>query len=232
MQHSNNYTFLYAVGFTALVAVVLAVAATGLYPRQKANMDQAKRMAILQSVMDVNPETAEADYNNYITEIVVNNNGDIVEDARAFDVDVTKEVKKNDDERLLPIFVFEKDAQKNYIIPMQGNGLWGPISAFLALEDDVTTIYGVVFDHVSETPGLGAEITTDRFENEYKGKKIYDASGSFATVNVLKGSGHDTADRPHTVDGITGATMTTNGVTDMFTDELQNYSPYFNKIKS
>ncbi len=223
---------MYAVGFTSLVAVVLAIAATGLYPRQKANMDQAKRVAILQSVMDVNPETAEEDYKNYISEIVVNNNGEEVQGARAFDVDVTKEVKKSDDERLLPIFVFERGDQKNYIIPMQGSGLWGPISAFLALEEDVSTIYGVVFDHVSETPGLGAEITTDRFENEYKGKKIYEEDGTFASINVLKGSGHDTSGRPHTVDGISGATMTTNGVTEMFTDELLNYSPYFQKIKS
>lgn len=232
MQHSNKYTFLYAIGFTGLFAVVLAVAATALYPRQKANQDQAKRVAILQSVMDVNPETAETDYNNYISEIVVNASGEEVDSVRAFNIDVTREVKKDPEERLLPIFIFEKDSQKNYIIPMQGSGLWGPISAFLALEEDVTTIFGVVFDHEGETPGLGAEINTDQFENRYKGKKIYDDSGALAAVKVLKGSGNDVAGRPHTVDGLSGATMTTNGVTNMFEDELQNYSPYFKKIKS
>ncbi len=231
-MHSNRYTFLYAIGFTAIVALVLAVAATSLYPRQKINIDQAKRKAILQSVMDVNEETLEADYTNYITEVVVNAQGEEVTSVRAFDVDVLKESKKDDSERLLPIFVYEDDSRTNYIIPMQGNGLWNAISAFLALEKDATTIYGVVFDHVAETRGLGAEITTDRFQNQYKGKKIYDGSGSFATISVLKGSGNDVSSEPHIVDGISGATMTTNGVTEMFEKELQNYSSYFKKIKS
>ena len=219
-------------GFTALVALVLAVAATSLYPLQKINEDQAKRKAILQSVMEVNEETLEADYNNFITEVVVNASGEEVSDAVAFDVDIAKEAKKSEEERLLPLFVYKDDSRTNYIIPIQGTGLWGPISAFVALEDDVTTIYGVVFDHEKETPGLGAEIKTDRFQEQYKGKKIYDNGGAFAAITVLKGSGNDVAAEPHIVDGISGSTMTTNGVTTMFDEELQNYSPYFKKIKS
>ncbi len=231
-MHSNRYTFLYAMGFTALVALVLAVAATSLYPLQKINEDQAKRKAILQSVMEVNEETLEADYSNFITEVVVNVDGEEVTDAVAFDLDVAKESKKSPEERLLPLFMYKDDARTNFIIPIQGTGLWGPISAFVALEDDLTTIYGVVFDHEKETPGLGAEIKTDRFQDQYKGKKIYDLTGTFATIAVLKGSGNDVETEPHIVDGISGSTMTTNGVTTMFGEELQNYSPYFNKIKS
>ena len=231
-MHSNKYTFLYAIGFTSIVAAVLAVAATALYPRQKINIDQAKRKAILQSVMDVNEETLEQDYNEFITEVVVNVNGEEVEGAMAFDVDIVKESKKEPADRLLPMFIYDDGSRKNYIVPMTGNGLWNAISAFLALEEDVTTIYGVVFDHVAETPGLGAEITTDRFQDQYKGKKIANTSGDFATVTVLKGVGNDVSGNVHEVDGISGATMTTNGVTDMFTDELQNYASYFNKIKS
>jgi Na+-transporting NADH:ubiquinone oxidoreductase subunit C len=230
--HSNKYTFIYATGFTALVALVLAVAATSLYPLQKINQDQATRKAILQSVMEVNEETLEADYNRVITEIVVNSKGEEMTGARAFDINVLKESKKPDEERLLPIFVYKDASRTNYILPMQGSGLWGPISAFLALEEDATTVYGVVFDHVSETPGLGAEITTDRFQDQYKGKKIADASGTFAAISVLKGSGHDVSGQPSVVDGISGATMTSNGVTNMFRDELKNYSLYFKKIKS
>ncbi len=231
-MHSNRYTFIYAMGFTAFVALILAVAATGLYPRQKINIDQAKREAILQSVMDVDRETLEDDYNRLITEVVVNSKGEELTSASAFDVDVKKESKKNSEERLLPIFVYNDGSRTNYIIPMQGSGLWGPISAFLALEKDASTIYGVVFDHVTETPGLGAEITTETFESQYKGKKIYNDGGQFASITVLKGVGNDVSDEAHLVDGISGATMTTNGVTDMFTDELKNYSLYFDKIKS
>ena len=204
-MHSNKYTFLYAIGFTSIVAAVLAVAATALYPRQKINIDQAKRKAILQSVMDVNEETLEQDYNEFITEVVVNVNGEEVEGAMAFDVDIVKESKKEPADRLLPMFIYDDGSRKNYIVPMTGNGLWNAISAFLALEEDVTTIYGVVFDHVAETPGLGAEITTDRFQDQYKGKKIANTSGDFATVTVLKGVGNDVSGNVHEVDGISGA---------------------------
>ena len=81
-------------------------------------------------------------------------------------------------------------------------------------------------------PGLGAEITTATFQDQYKGKKIYDTDGSFASIAVLKGSGNNIEGKPHLVDGVSGATMTINGVTDMFRDELNNYSAYFNKINS
>lgn len=232
MQHSNSYTFLYAMGFTALVATVLAVVATSLYPRQKINIEQAKRKAILQSVIEVNEETLEDDYNRLISEVVVNTKGEENSEVRAFDVNVLKESKKAPDERLLPVFIFDDGSRKNYIIPMEGSGLWGPINGFMALEQDLNTVYGVVLDHVGETPGLGAEINTSGFEDRYKGKKLFDTNGSFASIRVLKGVGNEVEGKPHLVDGLSGATMTTNGVTDMFQRELSNYNDYFNKIKS
>jgi len=230
--HSNKYTFLYALGVTAVVAVVLAIAAAGLRPLQDANEAQAKRIAILQSVIDVNPETAEADYKQYIEEVVVNAAGEIVPGAVAFDLDTKKESKKAPEERLLPLFIYKGEQRTNYIVPMQGNGLWGPISAFLALEEDLNTVYGVVFNHEKETPGLGAEINTNLFEDRYDGKQLFDESGDFQSISVLKGSGHNTSNRPHYVDGLSGATMTINGVTRMFANELKFYAPYFNKTRS
>ncbi len=231
-MHSNKYTFLYALGATAIVAIVLALAAAGLRPLQDANEAQAKRIAILQSVIDVNPETAEADYQTYIEELVLNAAGDVVPGAVAFDLDIKKESKKAPEDRLLPLFIYKDDQRTNYIVPLQGNGLWGPIRAFIALEEDLNTVYGVVLDHDKETPGLGAEINTDMFESRYDGKKLFDDGGTFQSISVLKGSGHDTSDRPHYVDGLSGATMTINGVTRMFANELKFYAPYFNKTRS
>lgn len=234
-MHSNKYTILYAIGFTTIVAVILAVVATGLRPIQEANEAQAKRKAILQSVMDVEtiaPEELESKYEEYITEKVINAQGEEVANASAFDMNIRKEAKKSEDERLFPMFVYDDGSRTNYIVPMQGLGLWGPISAYLALEEDLNTIYGVVFDHEKETPGLGAEIKTDSFQEQYKGKKIYEPNGSFASVAVLKGSGNDIDGKPHLVDGVSGATITSDGVTNMFRDELNNYSSYFNKIRS
>ena len=136
-MHSNRYTFIYAIVFTTILAVVLAVTATGLAPLQAANEARAKKQAILGSVMEVNNETLETDYANYIQEIVIRNDGNEVAEAAAFDIDITKESKKAEDERLLPIYVFENNGEKKYIVPMQGSGLWGPISAYLALEEDL-----------------------------------------------------------------------------------------------
>lgn len=231
-MHSNSYTFLYALGVTSVVAVALALAASGLRPRQEANEARAKRIAILQSVMVVNPETAGADYERFIEEVVVNAEGTVVEGTAAFDVNVKKESKKASAERLLPIFIYSDGQRKNFIVPLQGNGLWGPISAYLALDEDLNTVYGVVFEHEKETPGLGAEINTDLFETRYKNKKLFDDAGAFQSIGVLKGSGHDTSDDPHHVDGLSGATMTINGVTRMFANELKNYAPYFSTIRT
>ena len=93
-------------------------------------------------------------------------------------------------------------------------------------------MYGVVLDHEKETPGLGAEITTESFQKQYKEKQLYAGDGSFASISVLKGSGNDIQGEPHLVDGVSGATMTSNGVTDMFRDELNYYSAYFKRINS
>ena len=231
-MHSNRYTFIYALVFTTILAVVLAVTATGLRPLQEANEARAKKQAILGSVMEVNDETLETDYAEFIQEIVIRNDGNEVTDAVAFDIDIAKESKKAEGERLLPIYVFENGGEKKYIVPMQGSGLWGPISAFLALEEDLNTISGVVFDHVQETPGLGAEITTASFQDQYIGKQLFDLTGNFSSIKVLKGVGNDIEGKPHEVDGLAGATITANGVTDMFTEELQYYTAFFKKLAS
>jgi len=230
--HSNRYTLIYAVVFTTILAVVLAVTATSLAPMQAANEARAKKQAILGSVMEVNNETLETDYANYIQEIVIRNDGNEVAEAAAFDIDITKESKKAEEERLLPIYVFENGGEKKYIVPMQGSGLWGPISAYLALEADLNTISGVVFDHQGETPGLGAEITTAGFQDQYSGKKLFDDSGDFTSIKVLKGVGNDITGKPHEVDGLAGATITANGVTDMFSEELRYYTAFFKKLAS
>jgi Na+-transporting NADH:ubiquinone oxidoreductase subunit C len=95
----------------------------------------------------------------------------------------------------------------------------------MALEGDRNTVYGASFDHKSETPGLGAEINTEAFQNQFKGKKILDETGNFVSVKVVKG-GADEAD-VHGVDAISGGTVTSNGVTEMLQRTLASYMPYF-----
>ena len=118
-------------------------------------------------------------------------------------------------------------------MPLQGAGLWDAIWGYVALEEDMKTIKGAVFDHKGETAGLGAEITQDWFQNRFVGEKIYDNDGVLVGINVSKTNNDpDGLDKDdHEVDAISGATITGDGVTDMIIERLAHYTPYFkNKL--
>ena len=122
-----------------------------------------------------------------------------------------------------------KDGSKKYIIPMLGKGLWGPVWGFIALNDDLNTIYGASFDHKSETPGLGAEINTPMFMDPFKSKQIFNNNGEFVSISVVKG-GAKPEDNSG-VDAITGGTITSKGVEDMIKKCLEPYVAYLNELK-
>lgn len=230
-MHSNKYTFLYAAAVTAIVGASLAVAVSGLKPRQDQNVLFANRRAILQTVMEVDPRTLEQDYRRYIEERVFDRQGNVIPGVSATSLNLRDESRKPDAQQRLPLYVYRQNGTTRYIVPMRGNGLWGPIGAFLALESDLTSIYSVAFEHEKETPGLGAEIDTPMFEDRYKQKRIFREDGTLAPVAVLRGAGTDTRNLPHAVDGLTGATMTLNGVTSMFQAELARYARVFEKLR-
>ena len=103
-------------------------------------------------------------------------------------------------------------------------GLWGPIWGFISLEEDLNKVYGAVFDHKSETPGLGAEINRPFFEDPFTGKTIFEGE-DFVSIKVVKGGAKD--GDMHAVDGISGGTITSDGVSDMLYERLSMYLPYF-----
>ena len=116
-------------------------------------------------------------------------------------------------EGTLPLFVIDRQIS---VIPMQGNGLWGPIWGYLAIAADGKTILGANFDHKSETPGLGGEITTEKFKGQFSGKQILE-NGNLVPIQF---------------DAITGATKTSNGVKEMIDNTLEKYAPFLEKINS
>ncbi len=136
----------------------------------------------------------------------------------------TPEIAK-DTVELLTLYRAQKNDSTMYIIPMTGNGLWGGIWGYLALNDDCNTIYGVYFSHASETPGLGAEIAGDKFQKLFPGKKVYDKDGRVA-LTVAKGGAK--ASEESGVDAISGATITCNGVDGMLKSKLAPYYKYLN----
>ncbi|WP_430812058.1 MULTISPECIES: NADH:ubiquinone reductase (Na(+)-transporting) subunit C [unclassified Carboxylicivirga] len=225
-RQGNTYTFLYASVMVIVVAAILAFLAQSLKPMQDKNEAVAKKMDILKSVqIESTAANAVEKYNKYIENaFVLNANGEKVE-GDAFTVDMAKEVKKGDAERAYPIYECKLDnGQTKYIIPLRGKGLWGPIWGYVSLDEDKNTVYGATFGHKGETPGLGAEITTDMFQKPFTGKKLFDQGGDFASIEVVK-KGQSQGD-PHKVDGISGGTITSVGVGTMLEDCLSGYEKF------
>lgn len=228
---TNRYIFIYASVMVVTVALVLSGASTLLRPLQERNMRIEKMQNILSSIgVDAPKGDAEELYAMYITNsLLVNNQGEEIE-GDAFEIDLQIENRLPEEQRQLPVFIGEVEGQTFYIVPVRGSGLWGPIWGYVSLQADLSTIEGVNFDHSSETPGLGAEIADTEFEDQFIGKQIFDESGEFVSVRAVKG-GAPPAD-PHGVDGISGGTITANGLTNMLRQGLGIYLPYFNKLKT
>ncbi len=231
--NTNGYTFMFAIIMVVVVASVLAFTATSLQPIQNENVRQEKMQNILATV-GIETERSEAEelYNKYITEtIALKEDGSIDEKADAFTVDLAKELKKPNVEQLYPLYIADIDGAKYYIIPLRGKGLWDAIWGYISLKDDVNTIKGAVFDHKGETPGLGAEITQVWFRQYFEDEKIFDGNGNLIGVSVVKGNVGPSNKDDNKVDAISGATITGNGVSDMISERLQHYLPYFQQQK-
>ena len=194
--NSNRYIFLYATVLIVIVAVLLAVTALWLQPLQDRNKKNEKRINILRAagIPDVNKDNAAWLFEQHCTsQFLLDENGNPSDDGA------------------LPLFVIDRQIS---VIPMQGNGLWGPISGYLAIDADGSTIIGANFDHKSETPGLGGEITTEKFQSQFRGKQIRE-DGQMVPIEF---------------DAITGATKTSNGVKEMIDNTLEMYAPFFEKL--
>lgn len=227
--NSNAYTYTFATVMVVLVAVLLSGASLGLKSKQASNISQEKKQSILASIgIEVDRSESDAAFGEYIKQSLTLEGGTVVsEDASAaFDIDMAAAIKAGNMDRSVPLYVAEKEGDTYYIIPMRGKGLWGPVWGYLALESDGNTVVGATFDHKSETPGLGAEITTPMFTDQFPGKKISEA-GMFKSISVVKAG---TSAGDYAVDGISGGTITSNGVNDMLTDCLAPYAEYFKNI--
>ena len=228
--NSDMYAIIYSAVVVVIVAFLLAGVSSLLSPKQQDNIRLDKKKQILASLNERNLDDAAAKYDELIeADYIVNAQGAVVAQEGGFEV-------KNEDvnEENLPLYVAKVNGATKYIIPMTGNGLWGGIWGYIALNDDCNTIYGVYFSHASETPGLGAEIASDKFQNRFTKdkdgnaivKKVYDEAGKVALA-VEKGKGVAGAD--YHIDAVSGATITCNGLQVMLETKL---APYYNYLQS
>ena len=226
-RNSNLYTFIFATLLVVFVAAGLAFTAQTLKPLQDKNVKNEKMQSILSTLgIEVARDDAAGIYTKYIKQqLALKLDGSVDESRDAFTIDLKKEVKKDAKEERFPIYVAEKDGKTFYVVPLYGAGLWDAIWGYIALDSDENTIVGAVFDHKGETPGLGAEINESWFEDQFKGEKILDENNNFVSVKAVKGG--TTPENLHGVDGISGGTITSDGVTDMVEERLSNYLLYF-----
>lgn len=232
-KNSNTYIFLYAVIMVIIVAAVLSFIATQLKHKQEENVEVQKKQDILSAILvQSNADSAVAKYDMYIKDaIVITPNGKLVDSVDAFSINMKKEMDKAPEKRLLPIYegVLD-DGSKKHIIPMRGKGLWGPIWGYVSLGENYNEIYGASFDHKSETPGLGAEINTRKYQEQFEGKKIFNESDEFTSILVVKAEA--TEDTRNKVDAISGGTITSKSLQDMLEDNLSLYMPYFKRKRA
>ena len=218
--NSNSYTIIYAAVMVVIVAFLLSFVHSAFSDRQEANVELDTKKQILYALNVRESADAAADFDKYIKADKLYQNGQLSDYAGKFVTSFENDFKKNGQ---LHVFEAEIDGQKKYVFPVFGAGLWGAIWGYVTLNEDKDTIYGTYFSHASETPGLGAEIQSySAFQQQFEGKKVL--NGDEVALEVVK-SGQAKGDI-NKVDGITGGTMTSNGVDAMLKDCLNNYKAF------
>jgi Na+-transporting NADH:ubiquinone oxidoreductase subunit C len=238
-KNSTGYILTFAIILVSATALILSSLYVALKPIQTANVENEKRTFILKAAgltdADFEGKTKqqiEELFNSKITSVVLDYNGVEMEGEDAFSIDPVKEFKSTKgqpEKRRYPLFIFE--GGKKNVIPMAGQGLWGPVWAYAALAEDQNTIAGIIFEHKSETPGLGAEITKPWFQDQFSDgtKTIMGDDGKYKSVAVVKGG---VKNPNHQVDAIAGSTITSKGVSEMMEKGFKAYMKYWGKLKS
>ena len=234
-RNSNTYTIVYSAILVIAVATGLAILSISLKEPQEENRKIEKMQNILASFgKGVVPEGAnknsfiEKEYADYVIDsYAVGVDGEKKDEQDAFTIEMKVQLSLPSEKRTLPIFVAQYSGKKNYIVPVHGTGLWGAIWGYVSIAEDGSTIVGAVFDHAGETPGLGAEISTAHFYDQFIGKQIYEGD-KFVSVAVLKPGSDLTV---HSVDGISGGTITSHAVSDMLLNSLGEYETFLSKLK-
>ena len=198
--NSNAYIIIYSAIMVLIVAFLLAFVSQTLKPMQDANvaLDTEKQILNSLNLRGLSDEEAHATY---------------------------EKIVKYDEAQKVYVCTLENGDVK-YVLPLKGQGMWGGISCFLAINSDKNTIYGAYFNHESETAGLGAEIKDNvDWQKKFQNKTIFAADAADAiALSVEKNVNNET-----TVDAVTGATVTSTAVSKMLQEQLTKYMDFLKK---
>lgn len=238
VKQGETYILMYAAGICLVGSLLLAGATAGLKSQQekmveldrKTNVLKAFQAPILDAARKKLPgDQLERMYADHVREVRINADG-----SAAADLPAKEAADGIAAGKVLPLFQWvENGAVRKYAFPVSGKGLWSTIYGYLALDESATTIVGVSFYKHGETPGLGGEIEQPWFQDQFKGRRIV-ADGRPLPVVIAKGKAPPEAatDRARVVvDGISGATLTGNGVMAFLNRELGRYEAYFKTVR-
>jgi len=239
MAKGDAYTLGYAAAMCVACSLLLSGTAALLKSKQDFQVELDRKMNVIKAFgvatadekgRAIGSAEVERIFSGHISEVVLDGEtGQVLPGLAA------RDVSRGDLEgrQKLPLYLWKDgDRVTRYAFPASGKGLWSTIYGYLALDADLSTIIGVTFYRHGETPGLGAEISTDAFQKQFVGKKVF-KDGRLQRIEVVKGS---VADRypegnDHAVDGISGATLTGNGLNRFLNQDLENYEKYFKGIR-
>ena len=246
-MYSNNYTLFFVFIVTVVLGTMLSFTKDNVKDLQDQNLKADVQKTILRSLnfdesLLLTNESIEQTFKSSIDAKCVNVEGEIVE-CNIEEVDI----EKNED--TLPIYIrMDNDEVQGIALPIAGKGLWSTIYGYIALNPDTESVLGIQFYKHGETPGLGGEVEkkwfTDNFVNhplnqpdgeiQYVPKRIRDKSGKIISIKVVKGGvdySESNTSSIHQVDGISGATVTADGVTDFLLEDLLRYEKTLDKIR-
>ncbi len=229
--NSNSYTIIYSVIIVVIVAFLLAFVSQTLKPMQDANVALDKKKQILNSlnIRDLNDAQADAKYKEVIVaDRVIDEKGKVLLPGTTGGENAGFKLESKDyKEGKLALYICRVNGETKYVVPVYGMGLWGPISGYIALNADKSTVYGVYFNHESETAGLGAEIKDNKaWQEKFQGKKLFKNGDDKAIALSVEKKVEDPTTQ---VDAVTGATLTSNGVRDMLHEALGKYLVFINQ---
>lgn len=222
-------------------SLILAFVAMSLKPSIDENIVLDKKKSILKSIdidaSNLSNNELDDKYNLHIKELVINNGGEIINDIDLSDIKWVENkgngstnymYESNGNKYINEFFpIYKTNNPNGYIIPISGKGLWSTMKGYFAISEDKNSTLGIVFYEHGETPGLGAEVDKLWFQEQFKinmGKKIFNSENELVSIYVNKKKG--TKKRPHEVDGITGATVTSDGVTKFLKRDLERYKNF------
>ena len=230
--NKNSYIIIYSAVLVIVVAFLLAYIFQALKPMQDVNvaLDKKKQILAALNIRELGDVESAEKYKEVVkADMIVDANAQVVEAGEQGGENTAFKLNSADYKAgKLAVYDCEVDGKKKYVIPVYGMGLWGPIWGYIALDDDKNTVFGAYFNHDSETAGLGAEIKDSKaWQDQFIGKKIFSADGQKIAIAVKKKS--DVKNPASECDAVTGATLTSDGVSLMLQDCFAKYVNFLKK---